>query len=201
MFKDAENIAEDSVLIYECRHGRPESFRKLVEKYQDYIFDLCYRMTGSRQDAEDITQEAFVKFYNKMDEYNATHKLSNWLYTIALNDCRKKLRHDRIFKFFSVDHTGGADADDPSIELVDKGLSAEDHLHQKENSLLAQKLVMSLPDPLRPSFLMRYLKEMEFEEIAQVTGLTVNNVKVKIHRAKEYLINKYGKDLVAGVII
>ena len=84
MASGKENLREDAILVEGAREERPEAFRRIIGKYQNDIFDLCLRMTGSRQDAEDISQEAFLKLYQHLSRYREGHTLSNWLYTIAL---------------------------------------------------------------------------------------------------------------------
>jgi RNA polymerase sigma-70 factor (ECF subfamily) len=121
-----------------------------------------------------------------LKDYRPGQKLSNWLYTIALNECRKQLRRRRIVRFFSLGEGNPIEAESP-------GPGADRKVAQDRSRQLLEKLVADLPPSLRTPFVLRYFEELNDEEIAQVTGLSLSNVRVRIHRARHYLWEKHGK--------
>lgn len=186
---------EDSRLIRETLDGRPDSFRRLIEKHQDMVFDLCLRMLGGMEDAEDAAQETFLTLYRHLSEFQPEHKLSNWLYTIALNRCRRVLRRRKILHFFSLEFLSSPSEDSDSAPhepaaaeaLPDAGMERE---HAEE---LTQKMLSSLPETLREAFVLRHLKHLSYQQIANALRLPLNNVKVRIHRAKLFLWKHFGE--------
>ncbi|MEK7872505.1 MAG: sigma-70 family RNA polymerase sigma factor [Chloroflexota bacterium] len=184
---------EDARLVAQAARGDPQSFRRLIEKYQDLIYDLCLRMLGNPQDAEDVAQETFLTLHRCLGGYRKGGKLSNWLYTVAINRCRSRLRKRRILRFFSLD-SGAEDAEDaPRLEPPSLEAPLDAALARAEAERWAQRLVDSLPDPLKAPFVLRHLKEMSYEEISDALELPVSNVKVRLHRAKLFLWKRFGK--------
>ena len=188
-----EPIDADSRLIAQARLD-PDAFRGVIERYQDMVYALCLRVLGNQQDAEDATQETFVTLYRHLGDYREGHKVSNWLYTIALNRCRRQMRRRKILKFFSLDFfsreaAGGREPAEPASEerLPEAGLERE------ESERWARTIVGSLPETLRGVFVLRHLKKMSYQEIAETTKLPMSNVKVRLHRAKRFLWKKFGR--------
>src|SRR5690348_14120385 len=152
MNQTPEEIAADEADIQAVIQGDQAAFRRLVEKYKTYIFDLCWRVTLNEQDAADLTQETFLKLFTHLKDYRPGKKLANWLYTIALNDCRKHLRRKKIVRFFSFS-SEGADWDMPA-----PGVSADLTAREGQVEKIFEKMLASLPDSLRGVFVLRYLE-------------------------------------------
>ena len=184
---------DDGKLIALAREGHPEAFRVLVERYEDGVYDLCLHMLSNRQDAEDVTQDTFLILYRNLAEYKPGHKLSNWLYTIALNRCRKMLHRRKILRFFSLDSAPeGEDAAAREPAALEPHPAAG--LEKAEAERWMRKMLDALPENLRGPFILRYLEWMSYTEIAEALGLSLANVKVRLHRAKVALWKRFGKD-------
>lgn len=183
---------EELSSIAETVRGNTASFGYIVNKYKDYIYDLCYRMTGSRQEAEDLTQEAFLRALRNLSYYNMRFKFSNWLYTIALNIIRNHLRRKKILSFVPLGRTFiSKDGDEIYIEPEDKEAGKQVEWPREMIGKWTEKLVMALSPALRPAFVLRHMHDMKYEEIASILGLPVNTVKVHLNRARTYLYQKY----------
>lgn len=189
MDQTPEDIASDAANVQAALQGDHAAFRRLVEKYQSYIFNLCWRVTLHEQDAADLTQEAFLKLYRHLGDYKPGQKLSNWLYTIALNDCRKHLRRKKIVRFLSFSPEG------TELELPAPGPSADSQARGTQARDLMDRMVVSLPGPLREVFVLRYLEDLSDEEIVKITGLGLENVRVRVHRARKFLWERFGDSL------
>jgi RNA polymerase sigma-70 factor (ECF subfamily) len=187
MKQNPDDIALDAKYIQLALQGDAQAFRWLVDKYHRYIFGLCWRVTGNEQDAADLTQETFLKLYTHLKDYRPGEKLSNWLYTIALNESRKNLRRKKIVRFFSLDQ------EEILPPLAAQGAESDGPARETQSKALFDRLVRDLPESLRPSFVLRYSEELSDEEIAQVTGLSLSNVRVRIHRARRYLWEKHAE--------
>jgi len=186
MDQKPEDIAADLADIQAAQKGDATAFRRLVEKYHSYIYNLCRRVTLNPQDAADQTQETFLSFYAHLKDYQPGLKLSNWLYTIALNQCRKQLRRKKIVRFFSLSH------DEKLHEPPASGSSPDQGIRRDQSQALLDKLVVSLPESYRPVFILRYFEDRTEEEMAQILGITIENVRVRIHRARRLLWEKHG---------
>lgn len=189
MISNQENVTEELSLIHQTLQGNPEAFRKIIEKHQNYIYDLCMRMLNHRQDAEDISQETFLRLYQHLPQYKVGYKLSNWIYTIALNLCRNHLRKRKIIRFFSLDHLGNPE-EEKSLEIPSLEPAVDQKMVEQEEELFIEKLVMLLPDSYKAPFILRYMREIPDEEIASTLGLSISNVRIRIHRAKIFLWEK-----------
>jgi len=183
-----QNITEDIVLIRETLTGKKEAFGRLVNKYKNSIFNLAYRMSGSYHDAEDISQETFLQVYKKLKEFKIGLKFHTWLYTIALNICRNKLKRESILKVVSLDKSIEIEDGEVIWEIPDKSASPEEILIQKEERKRIGEMVHALPLKYRSVFLLRYTEGLTYEEISQVTGLPLGTVEVRLFRARKILI-------------
>lgn len=194
-------MQDDLILLREALEGRSEGFRQLVEKYQRGVFDLAARVLQDDAEAQDVTQETFLRLYQHLPRYKVGHKLSNWLYTIALNLCRNRLRHQKVVRFLSLDFVRPEGDDrDRVLEFPAGGLSVPGQLEEKEAEEIMDRLVKALPETLRMPFLLRYTRSLSDPEIAEILGLSINHVRVQISRAKQRLWDQFGEQWEAGVM-
>ena len=151
-------------------------------------------MLGSSQDAEDVAQETFLAFFRHIREYKPDHKVSNWLYTIALNRCRRLLRKRKVMRLLSLDFSSGDDDEGQVVEVASDEKLPEAGLEEAESERWQEKVLASLPDTLRAPFLLRHVKKMHYEEIAAALKISLANVKIRLHRARLFLLKKFGPD-------
>ena len=171
----------DKDLIAAALTGDESAFQRLMEHYQDYIFGLCYRVCRNRADAQEASQECFFSFYRNLGRYRADGKLSNWLYTIALNKCRQLLRRRKLRQVLSLDLSfeGERPLDPPSAK-ADPGDLAE----QAQLRAQLARAAARLSQDAREIFALRYDLDLEIPEIVEVTGKSSEAVRVKLHRAR-----------------
>jgi RNA polymerase sigma-70 factor (ECF subfamily) len=168
--------------IIQAQHGDSESFTLLVEAYQTPVYNLCYRMLGEAELAEDAAQETFLKAYQNLTRYDRERSFATWLLSIAAHHCIDRLRRRR-FTSVSIDEDeeGQTDLPDrsaPDPELETQNKQEKDHLH---------RLLQSL-DPIdRAAVVMRYWQDCSEAEIARSLKLTVPAVKSRLHRARKAL--------------
>lgn len=179
---------DDVILIKETLSGDKESFAILINRYKDKIFNLCYRMMNNYHDAEDISQETFLQVYKKLNGFKLGQKFQNWLFTIAINLCRNKLKRDRIIKFISIDKTIDTEEDKLPFQIKDKSPSPEECFILEEEKKKIYRLVRSLPVKYRPVFLLRYLEGLPYQEIVEITGLPIGTVETYLFRAKKLIL-------------
>ncbi len=188
---------EDAYLVQRTLEGDVRAFEALVDKYKNMVFTISFRMLGNHADAEDASQEVFLRLFNSLKKYNSNHKFSNWLYQITMNICRDELRKRKSAK-------GTVSLDEPLKDQEGKdvaSLVSDDYnLPEKivEENELRDKLEMAiqkLPSDYREPLALRYTKGLSYEDISSILKLPVGTVKVRIHRARRMVREALKQDL------
>lgn len=176
----------DEQLMLRVQEGHVASFDLLVERYKDRLFNYLLRLTGSRDDAEEVAQEAFVKAFIHAEKYKTIAKFSTWLYTIATNLVRNRMRsRSRAPQIFSLWGRGGSDeSEEKVIDVLDPGRSPDDKVNDVELSEIINRAVKKVPEKYRTCFVLREINQLSYEEIAAVTGLKLGTVRSRINRAR-----------------
>jgi RNA polymerase sigma-70 factor (ECF subfamily) len=180
---------DDIKLVELTLKGDRAAFERLVLRYQNYVFTIARRVLPSREDAEEAAQDAFLKVYTTLGSFERKSKFSTWLYTVAYRTAIDKARLKRL----PID---SIDADGSFFQLADhEGDSPAGEL-QRQN--LSQQLDLAIKR-LKPAdatvVTLFYLHETPVKEIAQITGLSLSNVKTKLHRVRESLKEELSKQL------
>jgi len=169
---------EDLYYIDEVRKGNVQAFSVLVEKYQKLIYTLALKLLKKPEDAEEMAQDTFIKAFQKLDSYEGKSKFSTWLYSITYNACISELRKRRI-EFKSLDDTRITEQDEMKMHDYYREVKKEDQ--EKYLNLALEKL----PEDDQVLVTLYYYENQSMDEISTITGLTVSNIKVKIHRARK----------------
>ena len=172
-------IDKDLLLIDRILRGETPAYRELVNRHKDYAFTIAYRILNSREDAEEAAQDAFVRAFNGLQNFNKEAKFTTWFYRVVMNAAltiqqKKKLVTEDIDNV----HTNS---------LVLRGEDYADTMKRKEQQYyIKEALKLLSPDDVTMITLF-YLKEQSLEEIADIVGIETNTVKVKLHRARKRL--------------
>lgn len=169
----------DAALVELVIGGDQDVFSMLVERYKDAVQNLAYRMLGNATEAEDVTQETFVRAYTQLGTYKPVHKFSTWLLSIASHLAIDQLRRRRFLALPLEDV--------PFLEWPDVGISPEQSALQGEQQDEIQFYLQKLPGKYRAVIVLRYWYDFSYEEIAQALRLTPALVKARLHRARELL--------------
>ncbi|MHB9155574.1 MAG: RNA polymerase sigma factor [Endomicrobiales bacterium] len=195
MRKEEDLDKEELLRIADTVRGNTVSFGYIVDKYKDRMFDLCLRMAGNRQEAEDLTQETFLKAFKNLKQYGVQYKFSTWLYTLALNTVRNHLRRKKILSFFPLGKTvENEDGEETTFEPPERSGALPGKPASELAEQWTEKLVMSLSPALRPAFVLRYVHDLKYEEISSILGVPVNTVKVHLNRARTYLYDRFRQE-------
>lgn len=176
---------EDLMLAFQA--GEVRAFEELIRRHQGGVFNFIYRFLGNREIAEEVFQESFIKVHQAADRYAPNGKFSTWLYTIVRNLCVDTFRRKKIRETMSLD----ARKDDDDRSLAD-GIASDtipaDILSSAREIEHALELALAkLNEDQREVFLLREKEGLKFEEIAEVTGVSVNTVKSRMRYALEAL--------------
>lgn len=170
----SEPTSEQAV-IRQVLQGHKEAFAYIVDQYKHKIYGILRGMGAGHQDAQDLTQDTFIKAYRKLGLHRQDRSFAAWIYTIALNLWRD---HHRQRSAHMVDQL----PDGPQDEMT-----PEDYYLRKEMQLEVQRKLHTLPEDYRLVLLLRYTNELSYEEIGELTGMPPNKVRNCLHRAKKGL--------------
>ncbi len=177
----------DADLLRRCLAGDEKAYRELVGRYQRQVFSLARRMTGSVEDAEDLTQETFVRMFKALDRYDPTRPFAAWLMTIATRLSIDHLRRRRVRPISVTQREAGTRDEEYTLEIEDAGLRPDEIAVQAEEEGRVQDLIDSLPAHYRAVVLLRHQHDLSYEEIAAALHLPLGTVKARIHRARALL--------------
>lgn len=177
----------DTEIISKVLSGDQQAYATLVNRYQSYVFTLSLRFTKNREDAEEVSQDIFIKAYRALADFKGNSKFSTWLYTIMNNTCITFLRKKRL-QTHSLDNDGVFDVADS----MDSGLRAN-LVEQKSKVAMVNNAISLLNPDDAEVITLFYKSEQSLEEIAQILGIETNTAKVRLHRARTRLKEKMEK--------
>lgn len=178
----------DVALIRRCQAGDRRAFAELVERYQQLVFNLLYRIAPPGIDVDDLAQDAWLKVYNALPSLQKPEVFKSWLHRIALNTFHDRLRVRGRLDVSIDSPLGGDDLSDLHLELPDLGPLPEDLLLDGEWQEHLDQAIRRLPEPFRVAIVMREVQQMSYEEIAEALSINLGTVKSRIARARERLI-------------
>lgn len=180
-------------IISQVLKGDQSAYATLVERYQNYVFTIVLRYVKSREDAEEVAQDIFVKAYRSLADFKGTAKFTTWLYTITTTTCITFLRKKKL-EVHSLDNEKVFAAADN----LDGGISANQIEQKSKVTMVNEAIKLLSPDDAQVITLF-YKGEQTLEEIAQILGKEPNAVKVQLHRARTRLKEKMQKHFSAEV--
>ncbi len=170
-------------------YGDRKAYSSLMSYYRDSIYFMLLKMTNDRDDADDLTIEAFGKAFKKLDQYTPDYAFSTWLFKIASNNCIDWMRK-RKQKTISLDSEfSNPDSMDHSIQVQDLNPDPEEHMIKEQKIKIMRDVVDKLKPHYRVLIELRYFKEYSYEEIAAELNIPMGTVKAKLFRARDLLLN------------
>jgi len=177
-------VTDEKAWVLQAQQGSDEAFTNLVETYQKPVYNLCYRMVGEPEEAEDAAQETFLRAYQNLHRYDPSRSFGTWILSIAAHYCIDRLRK-RKFLMFSMD---AENEDGSSFELPDPDSpNPEAESVTKEERDRLHLMLKDLDATDRAAVIMRYWYDFSEVEIAKSLKLTVSAVKSRLHRSRRAL--------------
>lgn len=180
----APHIGEESRRIASVLAGDAHQFHDLIRPYERGAYVMALSVLKNEADAEEVTQEAFLKAFRNLAGFRAEAKFSTWLMSIVLNEARNRLRHQKILKIESIDEPADENAPAAPALLRDWREIPSEALERMEVRHLLQQAVEALPVIYREVFVLRDIEELSVNETAEALGITIASVKVRLHRAR-----------------
>jgi len=184
-------VNDELAWVLQAQQGNDEAFTKLVEEHQTHVYNLCYRMLGEPEAAEDAAQESFLRAYQNLHRYDRNRSFATWLLSIAAHYCIDRLRRRKL-SMFSIDEENDdgttfeiADVASPDPEAESVKREERDRLHI---------LLKGLDETDRAAVILRYWYDFSEIEIAESLRLTVSAVKSRLHRSRRALASMWQED-------
>jgi RNA polymerase sigma-70 factor (ECF subfamily) len=183
------------VIVLEARlaklslKGDQQAFAELVDLYQDKLFHMAYRMLNSRQEAEDVVQDTFLRVYKNLDRYDETLKFSTWIYRIATNLCIDRLRKRKPTYSLDAESSDHEGLDGYSM-IPSDNRTPESELLLSDTQRIIHAAIASLPPKYKSVMTLRYMQDLSLQEIGDVLDMPVTTIKTRVHRGREFLRKK-----------
>jgi RNA polymerase sigma-70 factor (ECF subfamily) len=174
----------DNEIIGKVINGDQQAYAGLVERYQNYVFTLAMRFTKNREDAEEVSQDIFIKAYRSLADFRGASKFSTWLYTIVNTTCITFLRKKKL-ETYSLDHEKVFEVADSK----DSGFRAN-LVEQKSRTNMVNEAIALLNHDDAEIITLFYKAEQSLDEIGKILGLDPKTAKVRLHRARQRLKEK-----------
>ncbi|HET9698749.1 MAG TPA: sigma-70 family RNA polymerase sigma factor [Terriglobales bacterium] len=198
---EAEPLTEELQLVNAAKAGDIGAFEDLVRRYDRNVFRIAQHITQNREDAEDVVQDAFLKAYQNLEQFQGQSKFYTWLVRIAVNEALMKLRKRRPERFVSLDEDVKTEEDSMPREIADWSPNPEQQYNQAELKEILGKTIQGLPAGFRTVFVLRDVEGLSTEETAEALDLSIPAVKSRLLRARLQLrerLNKYFKSRRSG---
>ncbi|MBL0329792.1 MAG: sigma-70 family RNA polymerase sigma factor [Bacteroidetes bacterium] len=169
--------------------GDQKAYAELMGRYRDSVYFMLLKMVNNKDDADDLTIEAFGKAFKRLSQYTPNYAFSTWLFKIASNNCIDFIRRKKMTTF-SIDRTFENDeGGEMSMDIKAEGLNPEENMVKKQKVKHMREVVEKLKPRYRILVEMRYFDELSYEEIAEKLDLPLGTVKAQLFRAREFLAN------------
>ncbi len=193
--KPNENLTTKAVYDYNLiqlalHKGDQKAYAELLQRYRESVYYTMLRMCNNKEDADDLTIEAFGRAFKRLNQYTPTYAFSTWLFKIATNNAidflRNKKKNTSISLDFKMENDEGQEF---SKSITSQTLDPEEHIIKKQKINMLRVVVDKLKPRYKELVEMRYYEELSYDEIAEKLDLPVGTVKAQLFRAREFLFN------------
>lgn len=179
----------DEALMARVARGGQDAFEVLLERYENAVITFCYAFVRNRDLAEELAQEAFLRVYKSAPRYKPLAKFSTWLYRIAANLCINELNKEKLRRARSIDEPVGNSPDGSRIveRIASDSKLPLTQAELREAHAIVERAIDRLPDEQRATLVMVEYHNLSYKEIAEILGVTVSAIKMRVKRARESL--------------
>ncbi len=191
--KVSEPVSDELALVNAAKKGDVTAFEELVRRYDRNVFRIANHITQNREDAEDVVQDAFLKAYSNLGQFQGQSKFYTWLVRIAVNEALMRLRRRRPERMVSLDEDVKTEDDSVPREVADWSPNPEQLYGQGELKDILTKTIQGLPASFRTVFVLRDVEGLSTEETAEALNLSIPAVKSRLLRARLQLRERLSK--------
>lgn len=171
---------QDQIIIHQILQGDTKAFAVLVDRYKDLVFTLALQMLKNREEAEEVSQDTFIKVFKKLKNFKGDSKFSTWIYRIGYNTCLDRIKSNKRKQNTVAINEFTAH----EVKTLDNALSI---MEAQESKQTIQDCLQMLPADDCALLTLYYFEELSLEEIGKIIGVKANNVKVKLFRSRKKL--------------
>lgn len=177
--------AADKKIIHLCKEQKREGYNLLYQKYEKFIYKICYHYTASREDSLDLLQEIYIKLYKAVPGFNENYPVLPWIKKITVNTCLNFVRSkkDAVLSLNAPVNDGEIEAE----ELIASSVSVEDDVSFADTKKVLQEMINNLPCEMRMAVILRHIENMRYEDIARTMAVPLGTVKTLIFRGRKIL--------------
>jgi RNA polymerase sigma-70 factor (ECF subfamily) len=192
---ELENLSSKAQYDYQLvkraiEKGDQKAYAELMSRYRDSIYFLLLKMVNNKDDAEDLTIEAFGKAFSRLHQYTPNYAFSTWLFKIASNNAIDFIRKRKLENLTSIDKPLANDeSGELTMDIKSENMDPEESVIKKQKIKMMREVVEKLKPRYRELVELRYFKEYSYEEIAEQLNLPIGTVKAQLFRAREFLFN------------
>ena len=183
----SEKAQIDFKLVGQAMQGDQKAFAELMSRYKDSIYFMLLKMVNNRDDADDLTIEAFGKAFKNLHQYTPDYAFSTWLFKIATNNCIDFIRRKRKMTFSIDQGIESENGSEMQFEIKSPNLDPEERMIKNQKAVLMREVVEKLKPRYRRLVELRYFQERSYDEIASELQLPLGTVKAQLFRAREFL--------------
>jgi RNA polymerase sigma-70 factor (ECF subfamily) len=171
---------DDQILIDAIENGDTKAYAQLVNRYKDLVYTLAIRMLKHKEEAEEVSQDTFIKVFKSLGKFKGDSKFSTWIYKVTYNTCLDRIKKNKK-------HYNDVAIDEFTFNKLDSIDNALDNIIKEEKSVLIKKCINKLPEDSSALLTLFYFEELSLEEISKIINIEANTVKVKLFRARKKL--------------
>lgn len=179
----------EKILIDKAKQGNITAFEKLIISHEKTVYNVAYRMFNNEEDAKDISQEVFIKFYKSLNKFDGTSKISTWIHRITVNTCIDELRKRKGKEASSIDDVISMDEGDLKKQYQNNSKTPEEKLISKEDTETLKEAINLLSENHKTLIVLRDIQGLSYLEIAEITGNSLGTIKSRLARARVQLKN------------
>ncbi len=184
----SQSDSEDIQIIDKVLSGDVDAFSGIIEKYKDKTLNYVYSQVKDYDEALDITQEIFIMTIEALRSFRRESKFSTWFYSIMVNYCKNYRKKNSRYNLVSINSSRGDDEYD--LQLPDERENPEQEVILNDSLRIVREEIGTLPDDYREILVLRDIEGLSYNEISEILGISLSNVKVRIHRGREFLKNR-----------
>ena len=191
--KKPSRAIEDRRLIELAKGGDNKSFDRLMIRYRKSVYYMIFKMVRNAEDAEDLTQETFVKAFGSLQKFDPQYAFSTWLFKIGTNNCIDFIRKKKMILYSINESTQNEEGNMLFMQIVDPNLIPYERVLKEQRKHYLGLAIESLPQRYRELIYKRYFEELSYEEIAASLSIPLGTVKAQLHRSRELLNDALAK--------
>ncbi len=183
--KNLYELTDEELILEFQQNNTVKAYEILVERYKNPLTNYVFRFLGDYETCVDVVQETFIKVYRYKDSYSSIAKFSTWIYTIAGNLARTEYQRRRRRKFFSINAFG--DDKEETFDIPDENYRPDQITDSGIKDEIIQKAIQKVSPAYREMVILRDIQGLSYEEISEISGITVGTVKSRINRGRAQL--------------